>query len=222
MSPTAFSPACPDDGSFESRAGFSSAFHNPFIGIVDSATTEVAGEAYGFSLIYTGSFSASVERDSLSLDRVQIGMNPLHLSWPLSPGATFDTPEAVAVYSATGLGDMSRFFHRLYRNHLSRSSWTLKDRPVVINHWEATEFDYDGDTIYEIAKAGSELGCTMVSHPRPSDGGSSADSSRPFSTMPGSVPNTRATRIGPDLETGRSTKRNSKVRSMRWSSESPA
>lgn len=126
-------------------------------------TNETHGEAYGFSLIYTGSFSAMVERNSTALDRVQIGMNPLHLSWPLAPGSTFNTPEAVAVYSDQGLGGMSRSFHRLYRDHLTRSAWSHKNRPVLINHWEATEFEYDDDKIYQIAKAGTDLGCKLVS-----------------------------------------------------------
>jgi alpha-galactosidase len=104
-----------------------------------------------------------VERNSTGLDRVQIGMNPLHLSWPIASGGTFNSPEAVAVYSAQGLGGMSRSFHRLYRDRLSRSSWTHKDRPVLINHWEATEFDYDGDIIHRVAKAGNDLGCKLVS-----------------------------------------------------------
>lgn len=150
--------------SFQSLAGFSSAFHNPFLGIVSPNTTETTGEAYGISLVYTGSFSAMVERNSTGLDRVQIGMNPLHLSWTIVPDGIFNSPEAVAVYSAQGLGGMSRSFHRLYRDHLSRSSWTHKDRPVLINHWEATEFDYDGDIIYRVAKAGSDLGCKLVGY----------------------------------------------------------
>lgn len=104
-----------------------------------------------------------IERNSTALDRVQIGLNPLHLSWPLAAGSTFHTPEAVAVYSDQGLGGMSRSFHRLYRDHLTRSSWSHKDRPVLINHWEATEFEYNDDKIYRIAKAGSDLGCKLVS-----------------------------------------------------------
>lgn len=104
-----------------------------------------------------------VERNSTGLDRVQIGMNPLHLSWSIGAGDSFDTPEAVAVYSAKGLGGMSRSFHRLYRDNLSRSSWTHKDRPVVINHWEATEFEYDDEKIFRIFQKGCEVGCKLVS-----------------------------------------------------------
>jgi alpha-galactosidase len=139
--------------------------HNPFLGIVTPTTTETAGQAYGISLVYTGSFSASVERGPTGFDRVQIGLNPYQLSWPLAPGESFTTPEAVAVYSDKGLGGMSRSFHRLYRNHLSRSSWTHKDRPVLINNWEGTYFDFDEEKIYSIAKKSNEVGCKLVSCP---------------------------------------------------------
>lgn len=149
--------------SFQSLTGFSSHLHNPFIGIVSPTTTERSGEAYGISLVYSGSFLASIERGSTGIDRVQIGLNPSQFSWTLKREATFTTPEAVAVYSNTGLGGMSRSFHRLYRNHLSRSSWTHKPRPVLINNWEATYFDFDEKKIYDIAAQASALGCQMVS-----------------------------------------------------------
>jgi alpha-galactosidase len=94
---------------------------------------------------------------------VLIGMNPLQLDWTLKPGEIFDSPEAVAVYSCAGLGQMSRQFHRLYRDHLSRSPWTHKQRPVLINNWEGTYFDFDEEKIYNIAQRASELGCSLVS-----------------------------------------------------------
>lgn len=146
----------------QSLTGFSSHLHNPFLGIVEPTTTETAGEAYGFSLVYTGSFSASVERGPTGLDRVQIGMNPLQLDWVVEPGQSFQSPEGIAVYSNEGLGEMSRLYHRLYRNHLSRNPWTHKDRPVLLNNWEGTYFDFDQDKIYTIAKQSSEIGCSLV------------------------------------------------------------
>lgn len=148
--------------SFQSLTGFSSHLHNPFLGVVSPSTDERSGEAIGFSLVYSGSFSALVERSSTSQDRVLIGLNPLHLSWPLKSGKSFTTPEAVAIYSDQGLGGMSRSFHRLYRNHLSRSPWTYKDRPVLINNWEATYFDFDSEKIYRIADQASSVGVQLV------------------------------------------------------------
>ena len=131
--------------------------------MVDPSTTETAGDALGFSLVYSGSFAASIEQGATGLSRVLIGLNPLQLSWPLGSGETFRTPEAVAVFSDRGLGEMSRLYHRFYRNHLSRSPWTNKDRPVLINNWEATYFDFNQDTIYHIAEKASHLGCRLVS-----------------------------------------------------------
>ena len=67
-----------------------------------------------------------------------IGIHPEGFSWTLKKGETFQTPEAVLVYSGEGLGKMSRTFHRLYRKRLARGYWRDRVRPVVINNWEAT------------------------------------------------------------------------------------
>ena len=158
--------------------GYSSHLHNPFLALTTPNTTETAGEAYGFSLVYSGSHSFQVEKGSVGLTRVIAGLHPEHLSWPLAPGESFVTPECVCVYSSTGLGGMSRDFHSLYRRHLSKSRWTDKPRPALINNWEATYFDMNQDNLQGIAKRGSELGVKLfvmddgwfgVKHPRLSD-----------------------------------------------------
>lgn len=161
-----------------SSTGYSSHLHNPFIGLVGPDTNERSGEAYGFSLIYSGSFAGQVERSSHGSTRVMLGLNPLHLSWSLAPGQSFTTPEVLAVYSPDGLGGMSRAFHRLYRTHLSRSKFTLKTRPALLNNWEATYFDFDANMLYDIAKESAGLGVKLFvmddgwfgdRHPRTSD-----------------------------------------------------
>ena len=91
-----------------------------------------------------------------------MGLNDLHTSMPLQPGKSFQAPEIVYVYSPDGLGRMSRAFHCFYREHLaSERSWTLKDRPVLINNWEATYFDFTQDSLLSIAKSASELGVKL-------------------------------------------------------------
>ena len=52
---------------------------------------------------------------------------------------------------------MSRSFHSLYRSHLSRSSWTKNERPVLINNWEATYFDFTSDTLTAFAQRAAKL-----------------------------------------------------------------
>lgn len=124
-------------------------------------------------------------------------MNPLQLDWTVAPGGAFHSPEAVAVYSNNGLGQMSRHFHRLYRDHLSKSSWTHKDRPVLINNWEATYFDFDEEKIYKIAQQASKIGCSLVSALK-----FSSDNRRCWTTG-GSGPSTRATTTRRGWATGR-------------------
>ncbi|KAJ6157814.1 hypothetical protein N7470_005406 [Penicillium chermesinum] len=146
---------------FGSSVGYSSHLHNPFLAIVDPTTTESSGEAWGFSLIYTGSFSASVEKGSQGFTRALIGFNPDQLSWPLAPGETLTSPEVVSVYSKDGIGGVSRKLHRLYRNNLIKSKFATSDRPPLLNSWEGLGFDYNQSTIEQLAKQSADLGVTM-------------------------------------------------------------
>ncbi|OJJ07856.1 hypothetical protein ASPVEDRAFT_178762 [Aspergillus versicolor CBS 583.65] len=143
---------------FGSNTGYSSHLHNPFLAIVEPSTTESQGEAWGFNLIYTGSFSAEVEKGSQGLTRALLGFNPDRLSWTLGPDETLTTPECVAVYSKNGIGGMSRKFHRLYRNHLIKSKFATSDRPVLLNSWEGVYFDYDQSSIETLAEQSAALG----------------------------------------------------------------
>lgn len=146
---------------FGSTTGYSSHLHNPFLGLVAPSTTESQGEAWGFSLIYTGSFQAEVEKGSQGFTRAMLGFNPYHLSWDLQPGETLTSPEVVAVYSNEGIGGLSRKFHRLFTNHLIKSDYKLQTRPVLLNSWEGLFFDYNQSTIYNLASEAAELGVKL-------------------------------------------------------------
>ena len=105
---------------FQSLAGYSSHFFNPFLALCPSITCEENGVAFGFNLIYSGSFEVSVEKFSPGLSRVMLGVNPLHCSWRLEPDETFQPPECVAVYEEKD-GGMSLSFHRLQYRGVSQS-----------------------------------------------------------------------------------------------------
>ncbi|EMD00134.1 glycoside hydrolase family 36 protein [Baudoinia panamericana UAMH 10762] len=147
--------------SFRSTEGYSSHVHNPFFALMSPSTTESSGEAWGFNLVYTGSFAATTERFSHGFVRVLLGLNPLHASIPVGPGQTFTSPEAVAVYSSEGLGGMSRSFHDLYRNHLSRSNYTLQTRPVLLNSWEGLGFNINQSSLDQLAQETADLGIRL-------------------------------------------------------------
>lgn len=144
-----------------SRRGSSSHQQNSFLALLRPDATEQQGEVYGFSLVYSGSFTAEAEVEQFGTTRVQIGINPFDFTWKLEPGESFQTPEAVLVYSADGLGGMSRTYHRLYRTRLCRGQFRDQERPILVNNWEATYFDFNADKIEAIAKAGSELGIEL-------------------------------------------------------------
>lgn len=74
---------------------------------------------------------------------------------------SFQTPEAILVYSNEGIGGLSRNYHKLYRTRLARGVHRDKVRPILANNWEATYFDFNEEKIEEIAKVGADLGIEL-------------------------------------------------------------
>lgn len=147
--------------SISSSRGASSASHNPFFALKRKNTTETTGEIYGFTLIYSGNFIAQSEVDDYDVTRAMIGINPFEFEWKLKKNESFQTPEAVIVYSNSGMNGMSQTFHSLFKNHLIRSKWANKVRPILINNWEATYFDFTEESILKIAEKAKSLGIEL-------------------------------------------------------------
>ncbi|MDD5937361.1 MAG: alpha-galactosidase [Clostridiales bacterium] len=145
-----------------SSRGETSQQEHPFLSIVNKTTTEDYGEAYGINFVYSGNFIAQAEKCSSDLIRIAIGINPVNFEWNLDPGEIFTSPEAVMVYSNQGIGQMSRTFHDLYRNHLIRGKYKDSERPILINNWEATYFDFNTDKLLDIARNAARLGIEML------------------------------------------------------------
>ena len=145
----------------DSTRGESSHQYSPFFALVRPETTEESGEAYGFTLIYSGNFTAQAELTQFCQTRAQIGIEAGIFAHCLSTESEFDAPEAVLVYSGDGLGGMSRTFHRLFTDHLIRSKYRYAERPVLINNWEATYFDFDLEKLKTIADEASRLGIEL-------------------------------------------------------------
>jgi alpha-galactosidase len=90
-----------------------------------------------------------------------MGLNPLHMNIKVTPGESFQSPEAVGIYSSQGVGGMSRSFHDLYRNHLSRSKFTKQTRPILLNSWEGLGFDINETSLVSLASEAEELGIEL-------------------------------------------------------------
>jgi alpha-galactosidase len=154
-------PLSPGMHSIESRRGASSHQHNPFLALVSPGTDEDTGEVFALSLVYSGNFIAQAEVDRLGGTRLAIGINPFEFSWLLAPGEGFQAPEALLVHSSSGLGGMSSRFHELYRSRLCRGAFRDKERPILVNNWEATYFDFDADKILALADEAKGVGIEL-------------------------------------------------------------
>ncbi|MEZ3505601.1 MAG: alpha-galactosidase [Lachnospiraceae bacterium] len=142
--------------------GESSHQEHPFMAWKSRTTTEETGEIYAMHFVYSGNFMAQIEMSQFGSMRALMGIHPQDFSWKLEPGDSFQAPEVICVYSAEGIGGMTRTFHDLYRTHLIRGEYRNKKRPILINNWEATYFDFDTDKLLAIAKEASALGIEML------------------------------------------------------------
>lgn len=146
----------------DSLRGASSHQQNPFMILCNHDATETAGDCWGMSLLYSGNFIAECEYDQIWQTRLTMGIHPHAFRWILEKGESFTTPQVAMVYSESGLGELSRRYHRLYRHNLCRGEYKTSRRPVLINNWEATYFDFDDDKLVQIAEDASKLGIELL------------------------------------------------------------
>ena len=145
-----------------SGKGESSHQEHPFVAMVTPGTDQERGEVYAMHFVYSGNFIGQVERCQFDTVRMVMGINPDEFCWNLKAGDEFQAPEVVMVYSAEGLGEMTRSYHAFYRRHMIRSPYNHKKRPILINNWEATYFDFDTDKLLDIAREAKKDGIEML------------------------------------------------------------
>ena len=148
--------------SVDSKRGSSSHYLNPFFAMCSKNANEEYGSVYGFNLVYSGNYTAGVEVDLWYKSRAYMGINDYDFSWKLEPNDEFTSPEMIMVYSDAGFGKMSRTFHKLYRKRLVRGKYRDEVRPILVNNWEATYFDFTEEKIVNLAKEAKELGIELL------------------------------------------------------------
>ena len=145
-----------------STRGETSHQFQPFMALCDKNADDSNGRIYAQTLIWSGNFVCGTSMDQFDNIRSYIGINPEHFKWNLKPGESFQAPEAVLVYTEDGFDGMSHIFHDLFRDHLIRSPYLHKERPVLINNWEATYFDFNTDKLLNIASEAKKCGIEML------------------------------------------------------------
>ncbi|MDE6398925.1 MAG: alpha-galactosidase, partial [Clostridiales bacterium] len=142
----------------QSLRGVSSPQMNPFMGVLGQGCTETQGECYGVQLIYSGSYALTAERDAYGTVRLQGGVSDVQFGWELDGGKSFVTPQVALCYSAQGLGQMSRAYADFIRTKIVHPKWAFAPRPIVINNWEATYFDFDTGKLCAIIDEAAKMG----------------------------------------------------------------
>ena len=145
----------------EGTTGASGNRHNPGFLIAEQGAGETFGNVYGFNLIYSGNHYSGVERSEGGLFRVMTGISPSCFSWPLAPGEEFETPEAVMTFSASGINGVSGHFHDFVNEHIVRGDWKGKERPVILNNWEADFFVFTEKSLLRLAKRAKKTGAEL-------------------------------------------------------------
>ena len=146
----------------DSKRVASGHIHSPFLALARPWATENQGEVYGYSFVYSGNFIMQTETNQQDVVRVNIGINPFGFHWLLEPGEAFQAPEVIMTFSDSGFGTMSRRFHRIFRQRLCRGKYRDTERPVLINNWEATYYDFDEGKILNISKKAHDVGVELL------------------------------------------------------------
>ena len=142
--------------------GTSSHQYNPMMILADEHTTDQYGNCYAMSFVYSGNFKGETLKDQFGQTRALMGLQDEMFSYPLAEGETFYTPEVLLTFSGSGMNLLSQNLHRCIRQHICRGKYKESVRPVLVNSWEAAYFDFDGDTLYELAKEAKNAGIDML------------------------------------------------------------
>lgn len=144
-----------------STTGASSNYHNPAFMLAEADANEDFGNVYAFNMIYSGNHYSIVEKNERDYVRISIGINPHLFEWIVSPGEKFETPECVMSYSNEGFHGTSNHMHDFVNEHIVRGEYKKKERPVLLNNWEAHFFDFNEGKLLRLAKEAKQLGVEL-------------------------------------------------------------
>ncbi|MET8453290.1 alpha-galactosidase [Streptomyces sp. NPDC005209] len=142
-----------------SRRGHTGHQHLPWVAL-DTDATEERGEVYGCALGWSGSWRIAVAQ--LPDARVQItggaGYDESGLLM-LEAGESYTSPVFAGLWSDGGFGGASRTWHAYQRAHIIPDA--DRDRPVLFNSWEATNFDISEDQQSALARRAAAIGVEL-------------------------------------------------------------
>lgn len=142
----------------ENRRGLTSHDCPPVGVVVLPGATEHAGPAYGAQLAWSGNHAQRIDRIDDGRFQWQMGEWLAPGEGRLPPGATMETPEALATFSPHGLNGVAANFHAAIRARMTWPGGSMAPRPVHLNTWEGVYFKQDPKTLADMATAAAALG----------------------------------------------------------------
>jgi alpha-galactosidase len=134
-------------------------FQNPsFVLSFDGPPSETSGRTLAGSLEWSGSFECAFDNNGQN-NHALCGVNPFASAYYLKAGDVFSTPKMIWVWSANGLGEVSRNLHRWARDYGVRDGHKVRD--VLLNNWEATGFNFDFNRIAGLFDPAKQLGVEL-------------------------------------------------------------
>ena len=146
----------------ESTTGDSSNRHNPAFMLKARGADEGRGEVIGFNLAYSGNHYSAAEVSRHGTTRVMTGINPTAFLWRLGAGESFEAPTAIISYSDRGTNALSDNMHGFINAHVIPREHRYTERPVVINNWESTFFNFNRRKLLALARRAKRLGVEML------------------------------------------------------------
>lgn len=144
-----------------SDSGSSSNRHNPFFFIKEKGCLRDSGSAYGFNLVYSGNFEASLELDAEQYLHIQEGISSKYFSKTLNPKGVFFTPMAIMSHSFEGTKTLAINMQRFVKDCVSPKAFSYSPRPIIYNNWEATGFAFKKGKIFSLMKKAANFGAEL-------------------------------------------------------------
>jgi alpha-galactosidase len=140
----------------DSKVGASSNKHNPFFMLNDKRHKKY----YGFNLIYSGNHKEIVEVTAEGRVHVLVGLNDYLFNYKLECGDSFESPEAIMVVTNSE-ESVTEQMHSFVINHIIDPNFAHQERPVLLNNWEATYYDFNRDKLVALLEKAKEVGVEL-------------------------------------------------------------
>lgn len=144
-----------------SNRGASGHAQTPALILCDHEASEGAGEALGFQLMYSGNFQTFVQKSQINEVRVAIGIEDENFAWELASNESFETPVALITYSHKGLTGLSQESQAFVTDYIIPKQFAHEERPILLNNWEATYFDFEKEKLLELAEDAKQVGVEL-------------------------------------------------------------